>query len=183
VEAVTGRGAQQLIADRLDVLDRLAHKLNTPVHELESRLDALQTDNRTLQKQIEQLQQKLAAVQFERVMLQGQEVAGVRVVTAVAEGVDSEGLRILADRFRDVNETAVGVIGTVSNGKPLIVAVVTKDLIARGLKAGDIVREVAKVVGGGGGGRPDMAQAGGKDPEKLPEALAIVPKLVEQALG
>jgi alanyl-tRNA synthetase len=183
VEAVTGRGAHQLIAERLDVLDRLAHKLNTPIHELESRLDALQNDNRTLQKQMEQLQQKLAAVQFERVMLQGQEVAGVRVVTAVAEGVDSEGLRILADRFRDSNQTAVGVIGTINNGKPLIVAVVTKDLIARGLKAGDIVREVAKVVGGGGGGRPDMAQAGGKDPEKLPDALAIVPRLVEQALG
>ncbi|MBE7528836.1 MAG: alanine--tRNA ligase [Chloroflexi bacterium] len=182
VEAVTGRGAQQLIAERLDVLDRLAHKLNAPVPELETRLESLQQENRTLQKQIEQLQQKLAAVQFERVMLQGQDVAGVRVVTAVAEGVDSEGLRILADRFRDNNQTAVGVIGAVHDGKPLIVAVVTKDLIARGLKAGDIVREVAKIVGGGGGGRPDMAQAGGKDPEKLPEALAIVPRLVEQAL-
>lgn len=182
VEAVTGRGAQQLIAERLDVLDRLTHKLNVPVHELEARFESFQSDNRVLQKQIEQLQQKLAAVQFERVMLQGQEVSGVRVVTAVAEGVDSEGLRILADRFRDSNKTAVGVIGAVSDGKPLIVAVVTADLIARGLKAGDIVREVAKIVGGGGGGRPDMAQAGGKDPAKLPEALAIVPRLVEQAL-
>jgi alanyl-tRNA synthetase len=109
-------------------------------------------------------------------------VAGVRVVTAVAQGVDSDGLRILADRFRDNNKSGVGVIGVVNNGKPLIVAVVTQDLIARGVKAGDLVREAAKVVGGGGGGRPDMAQAGGKDPAKLAEALAIVPGLVEAAL-
>ncbi len=183
VEAVTGRGAQKLVAERLDVLDRLVYRLNTPVHELETRLEALQNDNRALQKQVEQLQQKLAAVQFESLMAQAQDVAGVRVVTAVAEGVDSEGLRLLADRFRDNHETAVGVIGTVYQGKPLIIAVVTKDLIARGLKAGDIVREVARVVGGGGGGRPDMAQAGGKDPSKLPEALALVPNLVKASLS
>lgn len=182
VEAVTGRGAQQLVADRMAVLERIAHKLNTPVAELETRIETLQHDNRALQKQIEQLQQQLAAVQFDSLMASGQEVAGVRVVTAVAQGVDSDGLRILADRFRDNNKSGVGVIGVVNNGKPLIVAVVTQDLIARGVKAGDLVREVAKVVGGGGGGRPDMAQAGGKDPAKLAEALAIVPGLVEAAL-
>ncbi|MCP4356961.1 MAG: alanine--tRNA ligase, partial [Chloroflexi bacterium] len=183
VEAVTGHGAQQLVAKRLDVLDRLAQKLNTPVSDLETRVETMQQENRTLQKQIEQLQQKLAAVQFESLMAQGQDVAGVRVVTAVAEGVDSEGLRVLADRFRDNNSSGVGVIGAVNKGKPLFIAVVSKDLIGRGLKAGDIVREVAKVVGGGGGGRPDMAQAGGKDPGKLNEALAIVPGLVEKALN
>jgi alanyl-tRNA synthetase len=182
VEAVTGRGAQQLVADRMAVLERIAHKLNTPVAELETRIETLQHDNRALQKQIEQLQQQLAAVQFDSLMASGQEVAGVRVVTAVAQGVDSDGLRILADRFRDNNKSGVGVIGVVNNGKPLIVAVVTQDLIARGVKAGDLVREAAKVVGGGGGGRPDMAQAGGKDPAKLAEALAIVPGLVEAAL-
>jgi alanyl-tRNA synthetase len=71
----------------------------------------------------------------------------------------------------------------VTNDKPLIIATVTEDLIQRGLKAGDLVREVAKIVGGGGGGRPNLAQAGGRDASKLPQALAIVPALVEQALS
>ena len=98
-------------------------------------------------------------------------------------GVDADGLRETADRFRDEVGSGVGVFATVRNDKPLLVAVVSKDLIARGVKAGDLVRDVARMVGGGGGGRPDMAQAGGRDASKLPEALAAVPGLVEQALA
>ena len=98
-------------------------------------------------------------------------------------GVDVDGLRQMADRFRDRAQSGVAVLATVKNEKPLLIAVVTKDLIPRGIKAGDIVREVAKKVGGGGGGRPDMAQAGGRDPDKLPDALASVPELVAQALS
>ena len=91
-------------------------------------------------------------------------------------------LREMADWFRDRVKSGVAVLGTVKDGKPLIVAAVTEDLIGRGLKAGDIVREVAKVVGGGGGGRADMAQAGGRNPEKLAEALDTVRALVEATL-
>jgi alanyl-tRNA synthetase len=88
----------------------------------------------------------------------------------------------MADWFRDRVKSGVAVLGTVKDGKPLIVAAVTEDLIGRGLKAGDIVREVAKVVGGGGGGRADMAQAGGRNPDKLAEALDTVRALVEGSL-
>ncbi len=88
----------------------------------------------------------------------------------------------MADWFRDRVGSGAAVLATVSDGKPVIVATVTKDLIERGVKAGDLAREVAKAVGGSGGGRPDMAQAGGRDPEKLPEALAAVPGLVAAAL-
>lgn len=182
VEAVTGRAAQQLIADRLDVLDQVAQQVNAPVAELPARIAALQAENRSLQKQLEQMQSRLAAVQFESLMANAQEIAGARVLTAKAEGLDADGLRELADRFRDNNPTSVGVIGSVVNGRPIFVAVVSKDLIAKGVKAGDLVREVATVVGGGGGGRPDMAQAGGKDASKLDEALAIVPNLVKEKL-
>jgi alanyl-tRNA synthetase len=183
VEAVTGHAAQQLIAERLDILDRLAQQLNVPVAQLESRIERLQTDHRALQKEVDRLKSKLAVSQFDSLMAQSQEVAGVRVLTAQVDGVDVDGLRELADRFRDNTPSGVVVLAAVKNGKPVMIAAVTKDLIPRGVKAGDIVREAAKVVGGGGGGRPDMAQAGGKDASKLPEALAIVPGLVEAALG
>ena len=182
VEAVTGRAAQQLIAERLDILDRVAQKMNAPVAELESRVAALQAENKSLQKQLDQMQSKMAAVQFESLMASGEDIAGARVLTAKTDGLDADGLRELADRFRDNNPTCVGVIGSVVNGRPIFVAVVSKDLIGKGVKAGDIVREVAKVVGGGGGGRPDMAQAGGKDASKMDEALAIVPDLVKEIL-
>ncbi|VAW31490.1 Alanyl-tRNA synthetase [hydrothermal vent metagenome] len=183
VEAVTGRGARALVAERLDLLDRLAAQLNVPVPELESRVEALQVEQKSAQKRLEQMQQRLAAFQFESILAQTQDVAGVKVLTAQVEGVEVDGLRQMADRFRDNVGSGATVLATVNNGKPIIIAAVTKDLIARGVKAGDIVREVAKIVGGGGGGRPDMAQAGGKNPEKLPEALAIVPKLIAAILS
>jgi alanyl-tRNA synthetase len=89
----------------------------------------------------------------------------------------------MADWFRDKMGSGTAVLATVLNDKPLIVATVTDDLIKRGLKAGDLVREVAQMVGGGGGGRPNMAQAGGRDASKLPEALTAVAGLVEKAIG
>jgi alanyl-tRNA synthetase len=92
-------------------------------------------------------------------------------------------LREVADWFRNRVESGVAVLGSNSEGKPLIIVAVTDDLTSRGLKAGDIVREVAKIVGGGGGGRPNLAQAGGKDPEKLPEAIAAVPGLIDRFLN
>ena len=183
VEAVTGRGARTLIAERLNLLDRLAEQLNVPVHELESRVEALQAEQKVTQKRLEQVQQRLAAFQFDSILAQTQVVAGIKLLTAQVEGVETEGLRQMADRFRDNVGSGTAVLATVNNGKPIIIAAVTKDLIPRGIKAGDIVREVAKVVGGGGGGRPDMAQAGGKNPDKLPEALALVPELIEAVLN
>jgi alanyl-tRNA synthetase len=182
VEAVTGRAARQLIAERLNLLDRLAGHLNVPVSELESRIETLQAEQKSAQKRLEQMQQRLAAFQFDSILAQTQEVAGVKLLTAQVEGVEVDGLRQMADRFRDNVGSGIAVLATVNHSKPIIIAAVTKDLIVRGIKAGDIVREVAKMVGGGGGGRPDMAQAGGKDASKLPEALALVPGLIEAAL-
>lgn len=183
VEAVTGRAAHALITERLNTLDRLAGRLNTPIGELETRLEALLSENRTLQKQLDQAQRQLATSQFDDVLAQIQTVAGANVLAARVDGVELDGLRELADRFRDKVGSGTAVLATVKDGKPIIIATVTKDLIERGLKAGDIVRDVAKVVGGGGGGRPDMAQAGGRDASKLPDALALVPQLVERVLG
>lgn len=183
VEAVTGRAAQQLVTERLDLLDRLAARLNAPVNDLEQRVEQIQAENRALHKQIEQAQRRLAALQFDAVMLQTRQINGARVLAARIDGVEVDGLRELADRFRDRVGSGVAVLATVKEEKPVMIAAVTPDLIPKGVKAGDIVREVAKIVGGGGGGRPDLAQAGGRDANKLSEALDAVAGLVESALG
>ncbi len=182
VEAVTGRGAQALVAERLNTLDRLAHKLNAPLPEVEVRLESLLNDNRSLQKELERLQQQMAKGQFDNLLAQMQQVQGVNVLATQVNVPDVNGLRQMADWFRDKVGSGTAVLGTVSKDKPIIIAVATPDVIQRGVKAGNLVREVAKMVGGGGGGRPDMAQAGGKDASKLGEALAAVPSLVEKAL-
>ncbi len=182
VEAVTGRGAYEYVSRRLALLDKLAGRLSTPVGELETRLEALLEHDRAQERQLEQAMRRLARADFEVLLGGVMQIKGARVLAAQVDVGDPDRLREMADWFRDREKSGVAVLGTVKDGKPLIVAAVTEDLIGRGLKAGDIVREVAKVVGGGGGGRADMAQAGGRNPEKLAEALDTVRSLVEATL-
>jgi alanyl-tRNA synthetase len=108
-----------------------------------------------------------------------QKVEGIQVLTAVVQTQDMEGLRSMADLLRDKLGSGVIVLGAVNGEKVNFVSTVTKDLIKIGVHAGNIIKEVAKIAGGGGGGRPDMAQAGGKDPSKITEALQHVVKLVK----
>ena len=183
VEAVTGRGAQQFIGERLDTLARIAGRLNAPVEDLETRVDNLIAENRALQKEIERLERQMARGQFEGLLDQMETVEGANVLTAQVDVAGADALREMADWFRDKVESGVAVFGTVHNDRPLLVATVTQDLIERGVRAGDLVREAAQIVGGGGGGRPNLAQAGGRDAEKLPEALAGIPNLVKAALS
>jgi alanyl-tRNA synthetase len=182
VEAVTGRAAQSLIAGRLDTLDRVAQLLNSPIQDVEARLESLLADSKIMQKEMSQLQRQSARIQFAGLLSQIEQVDGVNVLAAQVDVSSVDNLREMADWYRDKVGSGTAVIGTVINGKPLLIATVTEDLIKRGVKAGDLVRDVAKIVGGGGGGRPNMAQAGGRDPEKIPEALAAVPALVKAAL-
>ena len=183
VEAVAGRAAQQYIADRLDTLERIADRLNAPADQVETRVESLLADHRALQKEVERLQRRVARNQFESLLDRVQEVDGARLLAAQVDVAGADELREMADWFRDRMDSGVGVFATVSNGKPLLVATVTADLVNRGVKAGDLVRQVAQMVGGGGGGRPNLAQAGGRDPEKLPQALDSVPDLVRRALA
>jgi alanyl-tRNA synthetase len=182
VEAVTGRGAYHYVAERLAQLERLASKLNAPVAEVETRLEAVLAENRAVTRELEQAQRRLARGQFDELLSQVREVDGVRLLTARVEVGGVEALREMADWFRDRVGSGAAVLATVSDGKPVIIATVTDDLIGRGLKAGDLAREVALIVGGSGGGRPNMAQAGGRDPEKLNEALEFVVEVVRRNL-
>ena len=183
VEAVTGRGAYEFVAERLNLLDRLAGKLNVPVTEIENRLETLLDHDRALERDLESANRRLARGQFDVLIGGIMKVKGASVLAAQVEAHHIDQLREMADWFRDRVDSGVAVLGMVNDGKPTIIATVTDDLIARGVKAGDLVREVAKTVGGSGGGRPNMAQAGGGDPAKLSDALAGVGRLVESALA
>ncbi len=183
VEAVTGRGAYEFVADRLNLLDRLASKLNVPVTEIENRLEALLDHERAIERELEAANRRLARGQFDVLIGGILKVNGASVLAAQVEAQHVDQLREMADWFRDRVDSGVAVLGMVNDGKPTIIAAVTDDLIARGVKAGDLVREVARIVGGSGGGRPNMAQAGGGDPAKLGDALAAVSRLVESALA
>ena len=135
---------------------------------------------RSLEKEVRTLQQRLAGVELESGMENLPEVNGFPVMAQVITDGSVEVLRELADRFRDKVGRGIVVLGTVVNEKPLLIAAVTDDLVNEGYHAGKLVKQVAQIVGGGGGGRPNLAQAGGRDAGKLAEAIAAVPDLITQ---
>ncbi|MFT5194292.1 MAG: alanyl-tRNA synthetase [Cellvibrionaceae bacterium] len=182
VEAITGRAAREYVTEKLNLINRLSTTLSASSDEIEGRLESLLNENRDLKKEIDNMKKESLVGQLDSVLEQTVQVAGVNLLTAVVEGADSDGLRDLTDRFKDRAGSGVAVLGAVKDGRPLLVVAVTNDLIERGLHAGNIIREIAKMIGGGGGGRPNLAQAGGKDASKLPEALAAVPNLIENSI-
>jgi alanyl-tRNA synthetase len=183
VEAVTGRHAQLLAQERLDTLDRVSRRLNATPAEVESRVETVLAENKGLQKEVARLRRQQALADFRRLLDEMSQVDGIPLMLAQVEVADMEALREMADWFRDSVPTGVAVLAAVEDGRVLLLAAVTEDLVPRGVKAGDIIGKVARTVGGGGGGRPTLAQAGGRHPEKVPEALAAVPEIVHQALA
>jgi alanyl-tRNA synthetase len=183
IEAVTGRAAQELVQQRLLTLEQTAAFLGVPADEVYRRTMALMAQLQEGEKQLKELQRKLARAQFESLLAQTREVKGVKVIALKVDAPDAALLREMSDWFRDRLGSGVVVLATVVEAKPVIIATVTQDLTGRGLHAGKLVKEVAQVVGGGGGGKPTMAQAGGKDVAHLDKALAKVEGLVAQALA
>jgi alanyl-tRNA synthetase len=182
VEAVTGRAAQQLVQRRLRVLDDTATHLGSRPGEVDRAVLRLMGELHDRQKEITELRRDLARLEFEALLHQVQEVEDVQVLAARVQAADMDTLREMTDWFRNRLESVVIVLGAVIDGKPNFVAASTPDLVERGLKAGSVVKLVARVVGGGGGGRPTLAQAGGRDPDRLDEALATVPQVIKELL-
>lgn len=182
IEAVTGHEAQNFTTNRLEILNTMSRSLGVVPEDAPERLIALQEQLRHLQQQREQMQRAMARVQFER--LQTRDVNGVQVLIARVDTTSPENLRQMADWFRDrTPEKGVAVVGTITDeGKPSFVAAVTNDLTKQ-IHAGKLVKEVAEVCFGGGGGRPNMAQAGGKDASKIDEALQLALSRIEETLG
>ncbi|GDX40298.1 alanine--tRNA ligase [Armatimonadota bacterium] len=176
IEAVTGSGAYAYVNRKEETLAHLAGILKTNVHDVATVLDKLISQNRELTQQVRQLKSGQGVAQVAE--LAPNTVSGIAVVCQAIPAADVETLSNLADRTAQHLGSAVVVLGSVNEGKVTFVAKVTADLLSQGLHAGNLVREVAKIAGGGGGGRPDFAQAGGRNPDKLEEALASVPALV-----
>ena len=179
IEAVTGEHALAHVGREEAALRESAGLLKIPPLELPRRLAALLEDQKRLEKQLAQLESKLARSQAQDLVAAAREVAGVPVLAARLDGLDPDGLRSVVDTLRDRLASGIIVLGSAVDGKVSLVAAVSKDLMKR-FPAGRLVQEVAKLVGGGGGGRPDLAQAGGKDASKLDEALATVAGWVER---
>ena len=179
IEAVTGEPALAHVAREEAALRESAGLLKIPPLELPRRLAALLEDQKRLEKQLAQLEGRLARNQAQDLAAAARQVAGVSVLAARMDGLDPDGLRGVVDTLRDRLPSGIIVLGSASEGKVSLVAAVSKDLTTR-FPAGRLVQDIAKMVGGGGGGRPDLAQAGGKDPSKLDEALAAVAGWVER---
>ncbi|MCY3668633.1 MAG: alanine--tRNA ligase [Gemmatimonadetes bacterium] len=182
-EALTGEGAERAARQRRQVLVDLGARLNAAPEELTDKIESLLGRNRQLERSLDELRRRVAALETSDLSNGAREVEGVTVVARRTEAEDVPSLRAMADGLRESLGSGVGVLGADIGGKVSFIAVVTDDLIkGRGLKAGDIVRGVAQLAGGSGGGKPHLAQAGGRDPGKLDEALEQVAGIVEQQL-
>jgi len=178
IEAVTGKEAHALAARQRALLAAAAEALKCRPEEAPARIEALHDELRQAQREMARLQQRSAGALAADLLNQAVEVGGVKVVAARVEGLGAEALRSLADEVRARLGSGVVVLACPSRGQVQFVSAASPDLVAAGYHAGNLIREVAKVAGGGGGGRPDFAQAGGKHPERLDEALAKVKDLV-----
>ena len=179
VEAVTGEGALDWVRQREHVLKDMGRILKGSEEDALERLEKLLSRQHELEKQLDQLQGQLAGSQSDAITSQVRQTNGVNVIASRVEGVDQKALREMADTLRDKHQPAVVVLGATNGAKVSLLAAVSKDLVQQ-YHAGKIIKEIAPLVGGGGGGRPDFAQAGGKDPTRLDEALQKVYELIEK---
>ncbi|MDD2722287.1 MAG: alanine--tRNA ligase [Gallionella sp.] len=181
VEAVTGEGALALIQQQENQLRNVAHAVKAQPHEAAARIAQVMENVKALEKELAALKSKLASAQGDELVNQAQDINGVKVLAAKLDGADVATLRETMDKLRDKLKTAAIVLASVSDGKVSLIAGVTADTTGK-VKAGELVNFVAQQVGGKGGGRPDMAQAGGTNPENLAAALASVGAWVQGKL-
>ncbi len=181
VEAVTAAGALAWVQTQEAKLAEAARLLRAQPTEIVQKIGQALEMSKNLEKELARLKAKMASSQGEDLASQAVDIKGARVLAAMLEGADAKTLRDTLDRLKDKLKSAAIVLATARDGKVSLVAGVTSDLTAK-LRAGDLVNHVAQQVGGKGGGRPDMAQAGGTDASSLPGALASVRKWVEQRL-
>ncbi|HZD55486.1 MAG TPA: alanine--tRNA ligase [Anaerolineales bacterium] len=182
IEAVTGRKAYELVQSRFQALNQAAALVDASPSQTPEKVNVLVEEINEARKQIAHLRRELAERQFVRDLEVVPAVQGIPVLTTILPEADSNTLRQMADRFRQRYPSGVAVLASVSDGSPLLVAAVTEDLVNRGLHAGELIQSVAQPLGGGGGGRPTFAQAGGRDASRLDEALASVRGWVEDHL-
>jgi alanyl-tRNA synthetase len=180
IEALTGRGAIQYAQNRIALLADIANILDVDVNSVKTRVTKLEQTVSELRAEVSKARKQSATSTFNQ--LEPVSVEGIPVLTGIINDADTETLRELSDQFRANNPSSVVVLGTIAEGKPLIIAALSDDLVERGLHAGQLVKAAAKIMGGGGGGKATLAEAGGKHPELLKDALAAVPDWIKSHL-
>jgi len=173
IEATTGNGALKLINAQQHLIDQLSNALKAPTGELANKVTQLAEHAKSLEKELTRLKSKLASSQGDDLVSQATEISGIKVLAVMLDGANAETLRETMDKLKDKLKSAAIVLASINEGKVSLAAGVTTDLTAK-IKAGDLVNFVAQQVGGKGGGKPDMAMAGGTDASQLPKALASV---------
>lgn len=180
IEAVTGKAAYLYVQEQLDILQEAATLVKAKsVRDVPTRIDSVLGQMKAVQRENESLSAKVGNMEASNLTDSVVEVNGVSVLAKKVNARDMDALRSIMDKLKKETESGVLVLGAETGGKVSIVAAVTKDLIDQGFHAGKIVKEVATRCGGGGGGRPDMAQAGGKNPDQLDSALEFVAEYVK----
>ncbi len=185
ITAVTGLKVMNLLDEYMGLLQTTASNIKANnINDLATKSASIAAELKEKDRQIESLNSKIAGINLENVMRNAVDVNGVSVISALVTGSDSKALRVMSDRVKDVSEgkAIVCVIAGTSDGKGSITAFCSKDAVAKGLKAGNIVKQVAMVTGGNGGGKPDFAMAGAKDLTKLDEAISSVNSIVEDMM-
>lgn len=182
IEAVTGLKALSALLQFRHIVRHTADKLKTTGTELTNKIDSLQSEIKSLQHELSVLRSQDIAATANKLLTRATVIGPVTAVVSQIEVTNAEDLRTAGDRIRDHFDNAVVVLAATVDDKILWLAMATKSAVAAGIHAGDIVREAARITGGGGGGRPEMAQAGGRDPDKLDQALTQVKKLIEQQI-
>ncbi|MGQ9737525.1 MAG: alanine--tRNA ligase [Armatimonadota bacterium] len=179
IEAVTGWGTYQYMRQQEELLREASARLKCAIPDIPSAIERLQAQRQEMEKQIGQLRAGTAArsLQFEPI-----DLAGLQVVAGRADGVDAQTLASLADQAAQKSSVDLVVLAAATDGKALFVAKVKPSAVAKGVHAGNLVRELARISGGGGGGRPEFAQAGGRDASKIGHALQQLPRLLEQMM-
>src|SRR6056297_3634521 len=180
IEACTGKAALEYVQSRLRILQDTAGLLKERPENLYQRVEAILSQQRAAEKEVERLKNKIAAFSADQADSEIQTVNDVKVLAKKVEVENPASLRDMADKFKDRIKSGIVALGAVNNGKALLIVIVTNDLLGR-FHAGNIIKSIAAEVGGGGGGRPDMAQAGGPRPEQLDAAIAKAWEIVQSA--
>lgn len=182
IEAVTGGAAYNQMKNQINVLKDAAHVLKTNPSEVVTRIDSLLNELRQLQRENESIKAKLGSIEAANLTSETKEINGIKVLASKVNVKDMNSLRTMVDELKQKLGSAVIVLGASNGDKVNLIAGVTKDLIPQGFHAGKLIKEIAVRCGGSGGGRPDMAQAGGKNPHELENALKHVEEWVKSVL-
>ncbi len=183
IEAITGRQTLEELRSGQEKLIRASQLLKTTSNELESRIGGMLSEMKEIRSQLEKFKEQASLGEARTFLTSAKEVKGLKLVTAQRDGMDANALRKLGDFLRDKEPKIVGVLASVNDGKVTLLAVCGKEAVASGVKAGDIIKAIAPICGGKGGGKPDSAMGGGTEVSKVDDALAAVDDLILSKLG